>query len=375
MGELKPGSLNTTSLSTETYSDPTSGTDFYDGSYQAVDGATGNESSFMVDFEKWHGFYLDVPIFAEAIDVISTWIIGEGFIPDDEKNAAKIKNITGFGKEDFDTIIENATRVMLSCGDSFAEEMRDKAQRLTNLKPLNPGKIKIIANPQGIIDRYEQNFGGKTIKIAIKKIFHLCWNRFADEIHGKPYAERVEPIIKQIKQLTEDLGLRFHRIVRPLRLFESESDDETEIATQTAKLKTAYKNCEIVVVPKKTLQEVEQKMQISAQDAIEYLNVLLREFVTSIGVPEVVMGWAENSSEATSKVVSLNYETKIKRIQNYIKNQIRLQLGIEGHFELSSTLEPQMTTPGVTGTLGSGVETPKVNAPSDERRGKQITKK
>lgn len=380
MGTLDGSDAVVGKISSQAYSDPTSGTDFYNGSSQNVDGATGHETHFIPDFSKWNGYYNDVAIFAAAMDIMAAWVIGEGFIMD-EKNEAKVRNITGFGKDDFNTILENAIRVMFICGDGMDEQIRDKAQRLTNLKPLNPGTIRIVANGSGILDRYEQGIidDKKKFKaigqpIATKKIFHLCWNRLADEIHGKPYAERVEPIIKQIKQLTEDLGLRFHRIVRPLRLFESETDDPTELASTETKLKQAYNNCELIVIPKKTLEEKPSNPTPSAQDAIIYLNTLLRNFVTTIGVPEVVMGWGEQTSEATSKIVTLNFETKIKRIQSYVATQIKNQLGIEGHFELTASLEPALTE-----SQGSKnpIETPKVSSPSTDlaKRGKQITKK
>jgi len=383
MTKLNISNSNVSEMHNDSYNNALSGTDFYSGNLKQTDGATGSETTFLSDFNRWHGYYHDVPIFAAAIDIIAAWVIGEGFIPADEKNKKKTETITGFGKDDFDSIIENCIRVMLVGGDSMAEEIRDKARRLTNLKPLNPASINIIANDAGILSRYEQFIAvekdGKTElqkvgEFDTKEIFHLCWNRLADEIHGKPYAERVEPIIVQIKQLTEDLGLRFHRIVKPLRLFESDTDDPAKIEEETEKLKTAYKNAEVVVIPKGTLEAKDGAAIPNAEDAIKFLNVLLREFVTAIGVPEVVMGWGEATSEATSKVVTLNFETKIKNIQKFVANQIKSQLGIEGKFEVAATLEPAMTQSGMQ---DKGIETPKVNSPSSDmaKRGKQITKK
>ena len=382
MTKLNISNSNVSEMHNESYENALSGTDFYSGNLKQTDGATGSETTFLPDFNRWHGYYHDVPIFAAAIDIIAAWVVGEGFIPADEKNKDKIKNIVGFGKDDFDTIIENCIRVMLAGGDSMAEEIRDKAKRLTNLKPLNPASINIVANAAGILSRYEQFIAvekdgkrelQKVGQFDTKEIFHLCWNRFADEIHGKPYAKRVEGIIQQIKQLTEDLGLRFHRIVKPLRLFESDTDDKTEIEEITTKLQDGYKNAEIIVVPKGTLEAKDGAAIPNAEDAIKYLNTLLREFVTAMGVPEVVMGWGEATSEATSKVVTLNFETKIKNIQKFVANQIKSQLGIEGRFEIAATLEPIMTGAGKK----EAIETPKVNPPSSDmaKRGKQITKK
>jgi hypothetical protein len=258
--------------------------------------------------------------------------------------------------------------VCLIGGDSHAEIVRDKAGRLTNLKPLNPGTITQFVNSSGILQRYEQ----KNVKtpFGVKEIFHLSWNRLADEIHGKPEAHRVEEVIKQIKQLQEDLGIRFHRITKPLRFFKASTDDPIVLATTEANLKVGYKNCEIIVIPEKTLEEVPGVPTPSAQDTLIYLDYLTRNLVSSCGVPEVILGWSAKSTEASSKIVYLAFQQRIEKIQRFLEEQIRLQLGLEIEFEFPASLEENMTTPPVTGKLG---ETPKVSTPAaDMKKSKKI---
>ena len=239
----------------DSYTDPTKNTDYYDGGSLSTDGQTGEWVSHTPDFDKWHKYYNDVDVFAEIIDVIALWTVGKGYKAD-EKTKEKLDKIRGWGKDDFNTIIENQLRVGVLGGDSFAQIIKDKAGRLTNLKPLNPQTMKVITNPYGILDHYEQWVGGNKIgdDYKPKEIFHLCWNRLADEIHGKPLAEREEQTIKQIKQLIDDLGLRFHRIVKPVRLYEANTDDPTKLAEVETKLKNGYENCSFIVIPEGTLE-------------------------------------------------------------------------------------------------------------------------
>lgn len=321
-------------------------TDFYNGSYKDTDGATGFETSYMSEWSKWHGYYEDVDIFAAVIDVLALWTVGKGYKAD-EATIEKLNRIRGFGKDDFNSIIENLVRTMLINGDSFAEIIKDKAGRITNLKPINPGTIKIIANESGIIERYEQWLNGNKIgeDYDPKKIFHLCWNRLADEIHGKPMAKREEATIKQMKQLIEDLGLRFHRIVKPLRLFEAETDNETKLLEIESKLANGYKNCEVIVIPKGTLEEKDGATMPNAQDAIEYLNSLMRKFVTSVNCPEVILGWSTGSTDASAKIVYLSFQQPTERKQKFLEEQIKNQLGLELNFEFPASLEPEATKP------------------------------
>ena len=351
---------------TASYSNPTKDTDFYSGNITNTDSAGTKGSSWTVDWEKWHGFYDDVAIFSAIIDALACWAVGKGFKAD-EATIKKLERITGWGKDDFNSIIEDLVRVFLIGGDAHAEEVRDKAGRLTNLKPLNPGTIKHVVNSSGILTRYEQ---GES-KFTTKEIFHLCWNRLADEIHGKPEAHRVEEVIKQIKQLQEDLAIRFHRITKPLRLFEANTDDAATLSATETKLQSGYKNCEIIVIPEKTLAEVPGVPTPSAQDTLIYLDYLTRNLVSSCGVPEVILGWSAKSTEASSKIVYLAFQQRIEKIQRFLEEQIRLQLGLEIEFEFPASLEENMTTPPVTGELGD--ETPKVSSPSaDMKKSKKI---
>ena len=207
--------------------------------------------------------------------------------------------------------------------------------------------MKTNVNEYGIIKDYEQinPLTKKTIGTPFKpkEIFHLPWNRLADEIHGKPYAERAEPIIKQIKQLQEDLGIRFHRIVKPLRHYEANTDDETELAALEAKFATAYKKCDILVTPKGSVEAKDSQVVQNAQDAIQYANDLIRAFVTSCGVPEVILGWSVGTTEASAKIVYLAYQQRIERIQKFLEEQIKIQLGFEVNFEFPASLEPALT--------------------------------
>jgi hypothetical protein len=361
MGNLDINNAVVGTSSDSSYVNQLENTDFYNGSYVDTDGVEHPATFWTTDWARWHGFYNDIPIFAAVIDTLACWSVGKGY---KGKDVDKVKNIKGWGKDDFNSIIENLARVFLCGGDAQAEIVKDKAGRLTNLKPLNPGKIKSVINEYGILNHYEQTLGGEVKRFEVKEIFHLSWDRLADEVHGKPYAQRSASIITQIKQLTEDLGLRFHRIVKPIRLFEADTDDDGTLTSTETKLKTGYEKCEIIVIPKGTLEAKDVAAIPNADDAINYLNYLMRLFVSSCNVPEVILGWGEKSTEATSKIIYLAFQQRIERIQKFIEEQLRLQLGIELEFEFPASLEEQMTTPGVTGKLGT--ETPKVSNPSSD---------
>ena len=64
--------------------------------------------------------------------------------------------ITGNGKDTFNSILKNMIKVKTIDGDSHAEIIRDKYDTLINLKPLAPDSIASIQNNKGRFIGYEQ---------------------------------------------------------------------------------------------------------------------------------------------------------------------------------------------------------------------------
>ena len=145
-----------------------------------------NETYYdIAEWTQWYGYYLKIPELHAAVNAKATWTVGKGYKAD-EITTLILDAIKGFGKDTFNTILENMIRTSIIAGDAFAEIITNNAGILINLKPLDPSVIRIVTNRKGIIIRYEQR---DKIKKSIKKfqpeqMFHLVRNRIADQIHG-----------------------------------------------------------------------------------------------------------------------------------------------------------------------------------------------
>ena len=60
-----------------------------------------------------------------------------------------------------------------------------------------------------------------------------------------------------------------------------------------------------------------------------YIKFLIRTFVTACGMPEVVMGWGAETTEASSKIIIMAFEQEIADMRIYNEEQIEIQLNIE----------------------------------------------
>lgn len=289
------------------------------------------------------------------IDRKALWCVGLGWESPQKEILNKIR---GNGKDTWDTIMVNCNKVYTIGGDSFAEIIRKRKLKslgrrtgiMVNLKPLAPETIKIIANKFGLIRRYEQwlpgNAGDKPDHVfKPKDMFHLMWNRTADQIHGQSTLEKLQRTIKGIEESKKDLKVLFHRYVKPLTIVSVDTDDEDEIKTFKTKWNTAYQKSEIMVVPAETVKDIKRVAvpQFATLDPLPYLRRLEEDFTKAEGVADVVLGVASKEmTEASGKILYLAWEAVVKANQKFMEDQIKAQLGIEIKFIKPASLEPEL---------------------------------
>ena len=322
------------------------GTEFEVESHD-TDGATLKETFYIPRFAWYNGFYRAIPELRGVHNKFASWTFGRG-IQADKKNEAKLKKIKGTGKESSRSVLKNAWKVAMICGDSFAHIITDNQGRMTNLKPLNPGKVAIVANADGIIIGYEMTTSveGTNIRFSPEEIYHLSYEREADEIHGIPFAEALEELIKMRNEGLGDLRILYHRTVFPINFFEVETSNTTKLDSLEDTINKAYKNYENVVLPAGVLKEIKKSSQpqYSGNDvnSLAYIKFLVRLFVTSCGMPEVIMGWGESTTEASANIIYLAYQQEIEDMQLYNQEAADIQLNITFNLEFPASIETKV---------------------------------
>lgn len=311
----------------------------------STDGSSGfGETTYICDYNKWNGYYKKVGILKSVIDRKAMYAVGKGY-KSDEKTRKILDKIRGFGKDTFNSLMFNAVVTYTIGGDFYAEIMKDKAGRLVNLKPLNPGSIRVVADDKGVIIRYEQVDRTKNpiVKFQPKDIFHLCWNRVADEIHGVSTIEKCEEVILKYQEAKNDLKKVFHRYVKPIHVFKLDTDDTTEIAAFKAKADIAVADGENLFIPKDSVEMDRVSIpQYSTLDPLPWIIKLENEFIKAEGVPNVVLGEGEGSTEASSKILYLSFQQMVEWNQLFLEDQIRMQLGLDINFEFPASIEPAL---------------------------------
>ena len=369
MGMMDIDSIENTSMNNVTYGNGDEPWNKNDDSFN-IDSKDTEQSMYMVNWPKWHGFYRSIPMLQAVINKMAIWVVGKGY-ETQNKNTKKILDaIRGNGKDTINGILNNAVRTYKIGGDFFAEIIRRGNGGLVNLKPLNPGTIKIVANEKGIITKYEQVASTNPDEKALNKwdpkdMFHLSNMRIADEIHGIPTIEKLQKIIKRWEQAMADLSVVFHRYVKPFLLIKVDTDDPTEIDGIITKLNNSFKNMENMVVPKDALEVDRVSIpQFSTLDPLPWITFLQTYFILTEGVPDVILGDSKESAEATAKIIYLAFQQTIEWEQLYIQDQIKAQLGLEINLKFPASIDPSLLTDARKNT-GDSVK--KINPASEKK--------
>ncbi|MAG40038.1 hypothetical protein CMI41_03660 [Candidatus Pacearchaeota archaeon] len=303
-------------------------------------------------WSQQYGYYKTIPELRAVIDAKARWTIGKGFETDPQTKFI-LDSIIGFGKDTFNTILENLIRTMNIGGDSFAEIIRDKDDNFVNLKPIDPGTIKIIVNRKGLIKRYEQTTKTKetsiTTEFTKESIFHLSRNRTADEVHGISLIDSsttglgLVDIILARNEAMADMRQLMHRHVKPIIKWQLDTDDTKKIAEFKAKADQATNKGENIFIPLGAVEhEVVSVPTNATLNPLPWIQQLNQYFFQAAGVPQIIVGGSQEITEATAKILYLAFQQTIEEDQLYIEEQLDIQVGLKIELEFPASLENEL---------------------------------
>ncbi len=290
-------------------------------------------------WETYNSYYKNHLAAKSTINKLSMWTIGTGFTA--EKRTKNILDkIVGWGKDTFDEILDNQIRIKHVNGDSYAEivtennePIKPNGSNLINIKPLNPGSLKHVVNPQGMLESYIQvREDGGEIPLRLNQVFHLVMNRTADEIHGTGDIASLITFLDKIKQLDEDMTVMFHRFVVPLVIWKLNTDDPTAMATFKTQEKAAWNTGDNLIVPDTAVDYKLLEAGVGVGKVInpmEWRNKWTEEVIKGGGVPALIMAIESGTTEASAKMVFLAWQLVVDKEQKSIINQVKSQLGLE----------------------------------------------
>jgi hypothetical protein len=298
---------------------------------------------------KWttyNGYYKKHISTKSVINKLGMWSVGKGF----KGSETILSKIIGWGKDTFNEVIDNQVRVKHINGSSYAEiitpkgeELKEDGSNLLNLKPLNPGSIGHVINPQGMLEGYKQKLIDGTEKpLRLNQVFHLTLNRTADETHGTGDIESLTTFLDKIKQLDEDMSVMFHRFVVPLVIWKLNTDNTIAMTDFKTQSKKARNGGDDMVISDKAVEWSLLEPGKVGIDPMNWRNKWTEEVIKGGGVPALIMAIEAGTSEASSKMVYLAWQQVIEKEQRDLEAQIKLQLGLEVKFNFPASIEENL---------------------------------
>lgn len=301
------------------------------------------------EWTTYNSYYKNhIPV-RSVINKLGMWSVGKGFKAD--KRTTKIlEKIRGIGKDTFNGIMNNQKRIQHVNGDSYAEiitedggELKENGSNLTNLKPLNPGRIGHRTNDEGMLIGYTQeNIDGTKTDLELNQVFHLMLNRTADEIHGTGDIKSLISFLDKIKQLDEDMAVMFHRFVVPLVIWKLNTDDKTTIEDFKAKSKIARNGGDDMVIPEEAVSWDLLEAGKNGVDPMTWRNKWVEEVIKGGGVPALIMAIEAGTTEASSKMVYLAWQQVIEDAQLNLEEQVLAQLHLKIKYEFPARIEENL---------------------------------
>jgi hypothetical protein len=313
-----------------------------------TDGKTsGTNKWYNSNWKKYFGYWKTQPDLQTAIILKTYWTVGLGYDTDIATETI-LNNITGNGKDTFQTILMNLDETRNLAGDSFAHIIWEnnnefnKRGAILNIKPLNAGNIEISWNDEGIIDGYEEMTTKKKFKPW--QILHLTCSRLADEMHGTAKVEALDSTIIADNESFSDISKFAHNQAIGMILWKLKTDKSAEITT----FKTAIANARSqggsdLIIPDDDNAVTHDEINLSPSNfLLDWRAETRNRFYRAIMLPQIMPGAGGQGTESDSKVIYFGFEQVVKTDQLILEKDIEAQLGLKIKFIKPASMQPEM---------------------------------
>ena len=300
------------------------------------------------EWSKYWGYFNTIPELKQAVLMKALWVCGKGYTTTNSYDEVILQHISGTGKDNFRTVLFNLLVQTYLAGDGYAEIIRDEKGLLLNLKPLDPGNMRIVVDKKGMIKRYEQtsgNPGGGIVKFKPEEILHFSNNRIGGQVHGISDVVAMEKTILAEYESFEDTKAVMHRFAKPLIMFRLGTDNPTEIASFANKMDAALAaNHNNIYIPNDKNTVEYEIVNINVSDLIlAWRDSITRKFYRALGLPLILFG-SSTGTESASKIEYLAHEEVFSHNQLFVEDNIWNQLFIKIKLNSPVTLLDNLQT-------------------------------
>ncbi len=293
---------------------------------------------------EYYGYFYNVGEFGSAIKSYTIRILGWGYVCESSKDQVILDHISGTGKETFWSIMFNHLHVKKFNGDAYTQIIRDDSGDLLNLKSLDPRRMTVITNDEGLVIHYEYSQGDGKIKILQPdEILHSINNRVLDEPLGTAETAAIEWVCEAMQESGKDQRRMMH--YSSVRVLYVDERDTVRLEKLKTELAAGIKNGNVVLLTCKPEEAKFEDLVVPPIEAfIRYQAWLENKFYSQLGISKVAIGGTtENNTEASAKVNMVITEPvwikEITEMENDIFNQLGIKIKINRQPSLMQNMQ------------------------------------
>lgn len=285
----------------------------------ALDIASPDQDEFFHYFDKAaknFGYYLTIPEIFSAANALATWAVSRGWTTKNIILKEELRHVKGMGKDSFTQIMWNHEIVKLVVGDAFIEIKRLKNNKLANMIPISPERVRIAFGKDAQIKRYDVWNNSKWVPIKKENMLHSSNKRIGDQVHGQSQVEPAKFIIDARNEALADERVIKHRD-KALGIVYYTTNNAGKISFANAAIEKAVNKGEMLGLPKDTAT-IEPYPSRSSEDRTAWIQYLENFFYQVFGVPRSI-ATSDGTSEVGGKMGHVIFEPI------YTKEQIDLE--------------------------------------------------
>jgi hypothetical protein len=237
-------------------------------------------------------------------------------------------------------------------GNAYIEVVYDPLNiwRVTHMKLINPAEMRVVRDDTGEILGYLQfpynsgilsalslrraryllkKYPNHTVWFEPEEILHLKWDALPGEPYGTSMFECLKDIMAIIIGMREDMGVIVRNHAAPTVLFRLGTDlipaSKVAIDDFANYLQNSFDNTTNLVASTLVQHEV---IDTSSKiiDLPKYLKAAINILFAGAGIPEILLGQGNETTEATAKQQLESVEKKFKAMQQLFKDAVELQI-------------------------------------------------
>lgn len=349
MAQLSFDNATTTDLKSAYYQTPSA----------SIDEAGEYTIWYNSNFNKYLGYYKNHPGIRQTIDAFAIYTAGRGWECESSRSQIILENITGWGEDTFDSIIQNMLVVKKINGDAYCEIVWDKESKqhkILNLKPLNPQTVAHKVNKKGIIEKYiilNAKTGQQEKELDPIDVLHISERRIANEVHGQSVISPIMWALDAKEEAMRDERRALH--IGSIVVIEVDAQDSDTFNKVSTQWKNAIKNGEVAVFPKGVVSASDVVKSLNV-DKLSWINYLDGYIYKGLGMPEIITGGSSQLTESNAKMGSYIFEQPIIAEQRQLEQDLWNQLFIRVKFIKNPSLRDPIASSEAANTRQTGFQ-------------------